>query len=221
VAIIQPILGPMRGRLGADVFSHNKGGDYVRLGTAPTNPQTSRQQTTRAILGTHSTGWTSVLDEDQRAAWDVYAAANPIKNSLGQDVLISGLAWYVKCNSRLTDAALVEIELPPVLGAPGAFDTLSVDILDAATGTVTFTPVLDADQAAQLWVSLPVSSGSTPNLAQCRLAGYSALAQASPWAATLPHSFQVGQRGVFYACVLGPEGLISAYRQAIDDADFV
>lgn len=219
-AIIVPILGPMRGRLGADVFSHNKGGDYVRLGTTPTNPQTSRQQTTRGILGTRASQWTAGLTQDQRDAWDVYAAGHPIKNSLGQDILISGLAWYVRANARLVDAGLALSQDPPILGAPDAFNTLACDISAAAVVDVTFTGALAADEAMQLWVSLPVSLGSTPNLAQCRLAGYSGLAQASPWAAALPHSFQTGQRGVFYAAKLGEEGLISAYLQAIDDSDF-
>lgn len=220
MAIFRPILGELRGRLAGNVFSHNRGGDYVRLGTTPTNPQTSRQQTTRAILGTRSSSWTSVLTQNQRDAWDVYASGNPVKNSLGEDVYISGLAWYVKANARLVDAGLALIADPPILGAPDALNTLTVDISAAATADVTFTGALGADEALQLWVSLPVSLGSSPNIKQCRLAGYSGLAEASPWAATLPHSFQTGQRGVFYACKLGEEGLISAYRQAIDDADF-
>lgn len=220
MAIIQPILGPMRGRLGANVFAHNKGGDYVRLGTTPTNPQTSRQQTTRQVLGAYSAFWTSNLTQANRDAWDAYAAANPVKNSLGQDILISGLAWYVKCCARLSDAGLSTPAEPPTEAAPSGFTTLSVDISAVTTADVTFVPALAADEAMQLWSSLPVSLGSTPNLAQCRLVGYSALAAPSPWAATLPHSFQTGQRGVFYATMLGAEGLISAYKQAIDDSDF-
>lgn len=219
-AIALPILAQLRGRLAANVWSHNKGGDYVRLGTPPTNPQTERQQTTRQILGAYSAFWTSNLDQAARDAWDVYAAANPIKNSLGQDILISGLAWYVKCCSRLSDAGLSTPFLPPIFGAPSGLTTLTCDISAVATADVTFVPSLDGDQAMQLWVSLPVSLGSTPNLAQCRLVGYSGLAEASPWAATLPHGFQSGERGVFYAAVLGAEGLISAHKQAIDDADY-
>lgn len=219
-AIILPFLGEMRGRVAGNVFSHNKGGDYVRRGTTPTNPQTSRQQQTRQVLGAYSAFWTSNLTQAKRDAWDVYAAANPIKNSLGQDILISGLAWYVKCCSRLSDAGLVCPSEPPVFGAPSGLTTLTVDISAVNTADVTFVPALAADEAMQLWVSLPVSLGSSPNLAQCRLVGYSGLAEASPWAATLPHSFQTGERGVFYACVLGEEGLISAYLQAIDDSDF-
>lgn len=220
MAIFNPILGDLRGRLGANVFSHNKGGNYVRLGTTPTNPQTDRQQTTRSILASYSTFWLSNLDQAGRDAWDVWAATHPVKNSLGQDVYITGLAWYVKCCARLSDAGLAAPADPPTEGAPDGYTTLACDISAVTTVDVTFAPALGADEAMALWVSLPVTAGSTPNLKQCRLAGYSGLAEASPWAATLPHSFQTGQRGVFYACVLGAEGLISAFKQSIDDSDF-
>lgn len=220
MAILRPFLGELRGRLAGIVFSHNKGGDYVRAGTTPTNPQTLRQQTTRAILGLFAAMWTSTLSQAQRDAWDVYAGANPVKNSLGEDVLISGLAWYVKASARLQDAGLATSGDAPIAAAPGSLLTFSVDISAASTGDVTFTAPLLATEAMQLWVSLPVSVGSTPNLAQCRLVGYSGLQEASPWAATLPHAFASGTRGVFYACKLGEEGLISAYSQAIDDSDY-
>jgi len=220
VAIIQPLLGTMRGRVGGLVFSHNKGGDYVRRGTTPTNPNTDRQQQTRTWLGSFSSMWTSALTQDQRDAWDLYASTNPVKNSLGQDILISGLAWYVRCCARLGDAGLGVPTLPPVLGAPAGLGALSVEITGATTATVTFDPVCSATECLQLWASTPVSLGSTPNLAQCRLMGYSGLAQGAVWPATLAHGFQVGERGVFYAALLGEEGLIGPYRQAMDTANY-
>lgn len=220
-AIISPIHGSMRGRIGGNVYSHNKGGDYVRLGTAPTNPQTSRQQTTRSQLGTFAASWTTTLTQAQRDAWDVYAAANPVKNSLGEDILISGLAWYVKCNTVLADAGATGISSPPVSAAPFALATVSVDISAATTVDVTFTATpLGAGERLITWISLPVSAGSTPNKAQTRLCGYSAAAAASPQAVTTPHSFQSGERGVVYAGVLSSEGLMSAFMQAIDDSDY-
>lgn len=220
MAIFNPILGHLSGRVAGIVFSHNKGGPYVRSGTTPTNPNTSRQQITRSILASYSTFWLSNLDQASRDAWDVWAATHPVKNAFGEDVYITGLCWYVKCCARLSDAALSAPSLPPTEGAPDGYNALACDISATSTVDVTFAPALGATEAMQLWASLPVTLGSTPNLKQCRLVGYSGLAEASPWAATLPHSCQTGQRMVFYACVLGEEGLISAFRQSIDDADF-
>ena len=220
MAIINPTLGSIRGRIGGNVFSHNKGGDIIRLGTPPTNPQTSRQQTTRSILGTLASQWTSLLTQAQRDDLDVYAANHPVKNSLGLDVYINGLDWYVKCNARLLDAGLTPVVDAPIFGAPDAPATFSVDVSALTTADVTYTVVCGADEALCLWASLPVSLGATPNLAQCRLMGYSGLAEVSPWAATLAHGFTSGKRGVFYACKLGAEGLISAFVQAMDDTDY-
>lgn len=220
MAIINPTLGSIRGRIGGNVFSHNKGGDIIRLGTPPTNPQTSRQQTTRSILGTLSSQWTSLLTQAQRDDFDVYAANHPVKNSLGLDVYINGLDWYVKCNARLLDAGLTPITDAPIFGAPDAPATFAVDVSALAVADVTYTVVCGADEALCLWGSLPVSLGSTPNLAQCRLMGYSGLAEASPWAAATAHGFTSGVRGVFYCAKLGAEGLISAFVQAIDDVDY-
>jgi hypothetical protein len=221
MARIVPIHGSMRGRIGANVYSHNKGGDYVRLGSIPTNPQSSRQQTTRTLLGNFAAMWTSTLTQAQRDAWDTYAAANPVKNSQGVDVLISGLAWYVKCNARLADAGATPVTSPPIAAAPSGLLTVSIDLSAATTLDVTYTATpLGAAERLISWVSLPVSAGSTPNMAQCRLAGYSAAAAASPQAVTTPHAFQTGERVVGYFGVLSGEGLVSAFMQAIDDSDF-
>ena len=221
MAIIIPIWGPMRGSIGANVFTHNKGGDCVRLRTTPTNPNTSRQQVTRAILGTFATLWDTGLSQDQRDAWDVYASEHPIINSLGKEIYITGLAWFVKCNARLMDAGATTLGDPPVYGAPSALASMSVAVSAATTLDVTFAPVLGEQERIQAWASLPVSLGSTPNIRQCRLVGYSPAGQVSPWAATLPHSFQKGQRAVVYAARMSEEGLMSAYLQAMATASWV
>ena len=221
MAIFSPILGDLRGSIGDNTFSSNKGGPYVRRRGIPTNPQSSRQTQTRTHLGSLASHWTSTLNQAERDGWDVYAQGHPIKNSLGADILISGLAWFVKANARLLDAGEVAVETAPVGVAPAGLTAFSVDVSAITTADVTFTVTpTAADQRIQLFASLPVSLGSLPNLAQCRLVGYSTVAQASPWAATMPHNVPTGLREVFYAAVMTDEGLISAYLQAIDDVDY-
>ena len=214
MAIFNPILGALRGRIAGNVFSHNKGGDYVRLGTAPTNPQTARQTAVRSIFGTLSSRWSSDLSDAERLAWNVYAAGHPVKNSFGQDVEIGGLAWFIKCNAALADAALTGVDIPPILTAPNALTTFTVAVTASTVVTATFTAALAAGEAMQLWVSDPVTPGSSPNKSQCRLAGYSGLAEASPWAATSPHGFAIDTKCVAYAGVLSAEGLMSSFMSA-------
>lgn len=218
MAIFNPTLGAIRGRIGGNVFSHNKGGDYIRIGTAPTNPQTARQTAVRSIFGTLSSQWTTTLTPAQRLAWEVYAAGHPVKNSLGQDVEITGLSWYIKCNAALADAGLTAVTDPPILTAPDALTTFTIAVTGGTVVTATFTDVLAAGEAMQLWVSRPVTAGSSPNKSQCVLAGYSGLAEASPWAATSPHAFAVDTKCVAYAARLSAEGLMSAYMSADDIA---
>ena len=221
MAIFLALLGEMRGSIAGNTWAHNKGGDYIRQRTTPTNPNTSRQQITRGILGTFATLWDTGLSQDQRDAWDVYASEHPIINSLGKEIYITGLAWFCKCNARLMDAGAETLGDPPVYGAPASLTTLSVAVSAATTLDLTYTPDPTTGQRIQAWVSLPVSLGSTPNIRQCRLVGYSPAEQASPWAATLPHSFQVGQRAVVFAARMSEEGLMSAYLQAMCTASWV
>jgi len=77
----------------------------------------------------------------------------------------------------------------------------------------TTTP-LAAGVKLQLWMSAPTAGDRNPNKAQCRLVGYSAAAQASGWAATLPFSWAVGQTATFFAAVMGVDGQISGESKA-------
>jgi len=216
MAIFLALLGKLRGKLSAVVFSHNKGGDYVRAGGAPTNPNTSRQQTCRTILGNLAQFWTNTLTVDQRAQWNTYAENHPIENALGQEIRITGLAWMARVNARLQDAADTLMLVPPSAPAPGGLESLTVAFTSGTAVSVTYTDALAADERMQLWVSLPVSLGSSPNFRQCRLVGYSAAEAATPIAFTLPHAFQDGTNGVFFAAILNAEGLIGPYET--DDA---
>jgi hypothetical protein len=215
-----PLLGSLRGRIGANIFSHNKGGDYVRLGTAPTNPNSTRQQAVRVILGDLAQAWTNTLTVAQRAAWNTWAEGHPIQNSLGQDIYISGLAWYERINARLIDAGDSALTNPPVQAPPGSFATFSCDISAATTVDVTYTAALAADERLQLWQTLPGSAGASPNFKQARLVGYSAAAAASPIAMTLPHSVVSGQTCRFFGCRIDDEGQIGAYSSDDDTSDY-
>jgi len=220
MAIFKPIHGQMRGRIGANVWSHNKGGDYVRVGTAPTNPNTVRQQEARSYLGDLAQAWTTVLTSAQRGNWKTYAQNHPVENALGQEIYLTGLNWYVKINARLWDTGDALLTNPPVGGGPGALTTLSIDVSAATTIDVTYTAALGAAERMQLWSSLPGSAGASPNFKQCRLVGYSAQAAASPIAFTSPFGIQSGDTVVVFAAILDDEGLIGPYLSADDTADY-
>lgn len=220
MAIISPIHGSMRGRIGGNVWSHNRGGDYVRLGSTPVNPNSARQQSARTFLGDLAQSWETVLTAGQRAAWNVYAQNHPVENSLGQEIFLTGLNWYVKINARLLDASDTPLPLPPVGGGPGGLTTFTVDVSAMNTIDVTYTAALGAAERMQLWCTLPGSAGASPNFKQARLVGYSAAQAASPIAFTLPHGVQSGDAVRAFGAIIDDEGLIGPFLNADDLADY-
>lgn len=215
MAIVIPAPGPMRGSIGAWTWSRNKGGSYIRKRTTPTNPNSSRQQTARSFFGTYAAKWTTTLTQAYRDQWDAYAETHYVKNSLGQDVKINGLSWYVMLNCRLADAGATAINAPPAGADPDGFSEFTVGYTSSTGVDVTYAGALGADERMQLWQTLPGTTGQTPNINQARLVGYSAAAAASPISFTLPFEVQVGQQCTFYGKRMNADGQVSVAEQDV------
>ncbi len=212
-AVFVPILGNLRGSVGSNTWSHNRGGDYIRRRVAPTNPNTTRQQSMRAFLSTLSVLWSTVLTPAQREAWNTWASLQSRTGPLGNTINLTGINGYVWTNTHILDAGDTRIDDPPVQVAPGALLTMAAAISAATTADITFTGTpLAATERPLLFMSLPQSGAAQPNFRQSRIVGYGALAQASPWASTLPFSVQSGQFVVFWGAVYEETtGLISVF----------
>lgn len=146
-----PLAAAISGSIGGTVFSHNRGGPYVRLRSIPTNPSTEAQESVRAILSSQSQAW-SDLDNEQRAAWTAWAGENPITDTLGSQVTLSGHMAFVQLNARIDLTDDTTLVVPPVLNAPLALDSLALsadigagDFEVAFTATPLITPV-------ELWI---------------------------------------------------------------------
>ncbi len=222
MAIIQPILGTLRGSIGDNTFSHNRGGDYVRRRSTPTNPNSTRQQTMRTFLGTLAALWSSTLTPVEREQWNVWAGNQAKEGPLGNSINWTGINGYVSLNAHLLDAGDARIDIPPIVVAPTGLLTLSVDISAINTADVTFTGTpTAANHKLVMFMSLPQSGAAQPNFKQSRIVGYSAAAQASPWAATLPFSVTSGQTVVFFVAILDDEtGLFSPFLRSVDLSDY-
>ncbi len=220
--IIIPLLGAMSGKLGSFVASRNRGGSYFRLFTSPVNPNSTRQQTMRTILGTLAGLWSTTLTPAQREAWNTWASTQAKTGALGQTVNWTGMNGYVSTNTRLIDAGDNRIDDPPVVVAPTGLLTASVDVSAANVADVTFTATPPAaNHKLVMFMGLPQSGAAEPNFAQTRIVGYSAAAQASPWAASTPFSIQSGQKTVFFVGIMDDEtGLFSSMLRAVDTADY-
>lgn len=222
MAIFIPILGNLRGSVGANTFSHNRGGDYLRRRVAPTNKNSTRQQTMRSMLSSLASQWSSLLTPEQRIAWNTWAGQQTKEGPLGNSINLTGINGFIWTNTHVLDAGDTILSNPPTDVGPEALLTMSADISALTTADITFTATpLEATERAVLFMSLPQAGEAEPNFKQARIVGYSALAQVSPWAATLPFPVLVGNKVIFFAAVYdNATGLFSQFLRAVDTADY-
>lgn len=151
------LVGQISGRVGAVVYSHNRGGPYVRNGTIPITSTTAEALAAKARLGGFATDWKG-LTAGQRLAWQDWAAENPYINRLGQARPITGIAAYISLNTRLAAAGLTPIDDPPITATPAPLSSLSIVVDIGSVGTsATFTPTpIGSDN--HLWLEAAVTN---------------------------------------------------------------
>lgn len=139
MAIFTPgiAIGQASGRVGGTVFSHNKGGAYLRNGSIPTKVLTDKALAYKANLSAISTAWAAATAA-QRMAWTQYALSNPVTNRLGRTHNLSALNWFIALNTRLVRSGDSTIALPPTVGAPVG-DLIASAAVAAGAGTATIT----------------------------------------------------------------------------------
>lgn len=172
--LLGPIASDLRGKIGGTVASKNKGGNYLRRGGSPVQPNTPAQTQARANFGANSKLWSAMFTADQRAAWGFFAAANPLVNIFGASIIISGMAMSMRLNQILTQIAQATITDPPA--------DMSVPALAAATAiapsTITglfqvVTEVQSVVAGAQYYVFATglMAAGAKPQKNQYRFMG--------------------------------------------------
>lgn len=142
-----PATSAMSGKQGGTVASRNRYGQYFRQFAMPVNPATDAQTAARARLTQASQGWRALSDA-QRALWTDYANLTPVLNRVGDSIILSGQAMYVKVNAfRLQVPSLTLLNTAP--GTPGlaplpnagSFDWS----LDVSSGMIVGAPVVWTD----------------------------------------------------------------------------
>lgn len=123
------------GKIKGIVASHNKGGQYFRGLTIPTNPNTARQQAVRNAMSALSTAWVQTLTSSQRAGWQAYADNISWTNALGDTIQISGINAYVGCNTPRLQGSAARVDTAPTVFDRGNF-TLPVATITAASATL-------------------------------------------------------------------------------------
>lgn len=123
-----PILAEASGSVGGLVFSHGRGGPYVRARATVTNPNSPEQQLVRSLLSQLTSLWLTTLSAAQRNAWADYADNVPLPNRLGVPRNVTALNMYVRSNIPLIQAGFARQDVAPTVFNLGDFT--------APTGTV-------------------------------------------------------------------------------------
>ena len=112
------VIASASGSAGGLTASRNRFGMYFRARAVPVNPNTTFQQSVRALLATFATRW-GTITVTQRDAWDVYATNTTVVNKLGQSVTLTGFMQYVRSNTARVQAGLTVVDdAPTVFGLP-------------------------------------------------------------------------------------------------------
>jgi hypothetical protein len=133
-----PIISAGSGSIAGCTVSRNRGGMYMRNRAVPVNPNSASQQVMRGALATLVANWTSILDTDQRAAWNTWALNTPQTDALGSTYKMSGQNAYIKMNSLRILAGVAIINDAPATYAGAALSQPTAIVIQEATQLISF-----------------------------------------------------------------------------------
>jgi hypothetical protein len=199
----------MSGSIGNFTYSHNRGGQIVKNRRTPVNPNSTKQQAVRSNFSTLSGAW-SLLSATNQSLWQQWASLNPIIDSLGQSIVVSGQNAYIMLNSRLLQAGASAQSSPPAGTGPAQLVTCTAAWVSPFAVTITFTTTpLAAGLRLQVSSTLPGTKGRNGNRNQARVLGYTSAAASSPAAITSPYAAIAAQAANIYVSVMDAAGRIS------------
>lgn len=118
IDLISPV-GEIRGTVGGVTFSRNNCSRYAKAWLKPTYKRTDSQSVVRNSMMNSTISWRSLTD-GQRSAW-VALGADPPEidyDRFGNQIYLSGLQWYTRCNTRLLMAGCSQISDAPTQERP-------------------------------------------------------------------------------------------------------
>lgn len=152
-----------RGKLGGQVFSKNRSGAYVRTKVTPVNPRTNSQQANRSLLGSLSSEW-SGLSEEQRNAWNSAVSEWQKTNVFGDLQKPTGKNLFTSLNKNIQTSFPAD---PILLLPPSKSEFVALVLRDvtvsSVNGTLTITlgASIGVDNYIRVSATPPVSAGTT------------------------------------------------------------
>ena len=190
---------------GKITFAVNKGSQTARLKSQPTQPETAAQLLVRAAQSTVSRAW-QVITAAQMAEWEVYAAAHPETNILGDVKMLSGFNEYCRFNARLSQMGKSLITTPPIAAGPAS------PAAGAATGgggqiSFAWTAYGGTATMVEIWLIGPMSKGIKPDFRKATLK-FRQAAETSPKVIT---GLGAGYYNAWLRAVSETDGQVSTY----------
>ena len=153
---------PQSGSQAGTTASHNRAGQYLRNRRTPTSPtRTPKQQVARQRFGTASALWQSLTGTLQ-AAWTSFAANYPVKDSLGQSIVLTGQQFFVGIQSTLLSIAQPTNASVPSNTTLNPVDTPAMYIDDSGNFVVSVASV-SAGDVVRFGASKILSNGKNFN----------------------------------------------------------
>ncbi|MCH7787937.1 MAG: hypothetical protein IH940_00675 [Acidobacteria bacterium] len=217
------IISRASGSIGGLVASHNKGGNYFRARTTPTDPGTVFQTKVRTDMAGLVDAWNSVLTQAQRDAWAVYAANVPLLNPFGEPRTVTALNMYCRVNVPRLQAGLTRIDPAPVDFNTGEFTNIGMAAGEVAGILIVFDNTDDwaneDDSSMLVFASRPQNIGIQFFKGPYRLAGTidgdSTTPPSSPATfAVPPFSIMQGQRLFTRVAVARADGRYSTAQRS-------
>lgn len=211
------IVGQLSGSMGGVVASNNRYGTYFRRKVAPVNRNTASQRVQREALAAVSQLWRS-LDTAAQAQWASFGEVYPWKNSVGDSVKLSGQAAFCSVNTFAVANGGEIVTVPPV--SPDAASNYATATAVASTGVVTITWnssgfVADGGTYRISYIG-PIQPGRNYNETYATLKrGAFGGTPGATLAATLPGSFEVGQKIKLQIIGQTPDGRRSVSKELV------
>lgn len=133
---------PQSGSQANTTASHNRAGQYLRNRRTPVTPtRTPKQGILRGKFGSASAAWQSLTTALQNG-WTAFAANYPVKDALGQTVVLTGQQYFIGVQTSLMNAGQPMNTAVPTNTSTPAVDSPSIWVSDdgsviAAVGSVT------------------------------------------------------------------------------------
>jgi len=109
-----PVVADARGSVGGTVFTRNRFGAVMKQRTTPKYNGSERQAAMTALMSVIVDSWNTDLTVALRNAFNSATLLFTVPNALGEQVHLTGMQWYMRCNFLLSLTGQTLVTAPPV-----------------------------------------------------------------------------------------------------------